>query len=70
MKVKFIGCSEDQIRWGSNDDPNNILKIGEIYELDKKEVHSWHTKYYLKGVKGKFNSVCFEEINEYTSKNA
>jgi hypothetical protein len=62
MKVKFIGCNEYQVKWGSNDDPNPLLEIDGIYELEKMEVHTWHTKYYLKGIKGKFNSVCFEKV--------
>jgi len=37
----------------------------EAYRLMGKrcfvEVHSWHTKVFLKGFKGSFNSVCFKE---------
>lgn len=58
--VKFIGCEDTQVRWGSNDDPNGILIEGEFYTLEDVEVHSWHTKVQIKGIKGKFNSVCFE----------
>jgi len=61
-KVKFIGCSESQIRWGTNDDPKDKLIIEEIYIIDEVEIHSWHTKVELVGIKGSFNSVCFEEI--------
>ena len=61
-KVKYTGCSDDQIKWGGHDDPKDILKIGEIYEVAKREVHSWHTKVFLVGIKGNFNSVCFEPI--------
>ena len=59
-KVKYIGCSKEQINWGGNDDPRTMLKVGEIYEVAKEEVHSWHTKIFLVGIEGKFNSVCFE----------
>lgn len=61
-KVKYIGADDDQIKWGNNDDPRKILIVGEIYIVSHTEIHSWHTKLYLKGIQGKFNSVCFEEI--------
>jgi hypothetical protein len=60
--VKFLGCSKAQIQWGYNDDPNGILVVGDEYIVEKVEVHTWHTKLYLKGIKGKFNSSCFEEV--------
>lgn len=59
-KVRYIGASDEQVRWGNNDDPRGLLEIGNIYEVEHEDVHSWHTKYSLKGIKGKFNSVCFE----------
>lgn len=63
--VRFKGCTEDQIRWGSNDDPNGLLTPGEVYEVEKIDVHTWHTKYILKGFPGRvFNSVCFEEVTK------
>ena len=61
-KVRYIGCDDDQIKWGNNSDPRGILVLGNIYEVEKKEVHSWHTKIFLSGIKGKFNSVCFEPV--------
>lgn len=65
MKVRFTECSEGQIRWGGHDDPNGLLIPGEVYEVEKVDVHSWHTKYILKGFPGQvFNSVCFEEVAE------
>jgi len=60
--VKFIGCSEEQIVWGNNDAPTNILIIGDKYYVEHVYVHSQHTKIELRGVKGRFNSVCFELI--------
>ena len=60
--VKFIGCSEEQINWGNNDDPNKILFVGDKYIVEKVEVHSYHTKLTLRGVYGMFNSVCFEKL--------
>ena len=60
--VKFIGCSQEQIAWGNNDDPNPILFVGNKYYVEKVEVHSYHTKLTLRGVTGRFNSVCFEKL--------
>ena len=60
-KVKFIGCTKAQINWGSSDNPDGLLKTGGVYEVEKEEVHGWHTKYLLAGFPGKkFNSVCFQ----------
>ena len=61
MKIKYKGCDKDQINFGGHDDPREILEVGHSYEIESKEVHSWHTKIKLKGIQGKFNSVCFEE---------
>lgn len=58
--VIFIGASEDQIKWGGNDDPNKYLKRGDLAVIESVEVHSWHTKLYLHGIPGKFNSVSFK----------
>lgn len=60
--VRFIGCSKEQVAWGGCDDPTPILFIGDLYYIEHVHVHTWHTKIELRGVKGKFNSVCFEEV--------
>ena len=60
--VKFIGCEKEQITWGNNDDPNLVLFVGDKYYVEKVEVHSYHTKLTLRGIYGRFNSVCFEKI--------
>lgn len=62
--VKFIGCSKEQIAWGNNDDPNSILFVGDRFYVEHVYVHSQHTKIELRGVKGKFNSVCFERCGK------
>lgn len=62
--VKFLGCTKEQIAWGNNDDPNSILFRNDLYYVEHVEVHSNHTKIELRGVKGKFNSVCFEVVND------
>ena len=56
-KVKFVSATDDQVNWGSNDDPRLVLDTNTIYEIENIKVHSWHTKVYLKGIKGKFNAV-------------
>lgn len=62
--VRFLGCSQEQINWGGNDDPNPHLFVGDKYFVERVEVHSQHTKIELRGVKGKFNSVCFEVVSK------
>lgn len=60
MKVKYIGATDEQVKWGGNDDPRGLLIEGDIYEVAKEEVHSWHTKLYLTEFPSKkFNSVSF-----------
>ena len=64
MKVKFIKSSNEQVKWGNNDDPSKYLKEGNIYDVMNKEVHSWHTKIILKDFPDKkFNDVSFEYID-------
>lgn len=62
MKVKYLGCTDDQAKWGSGQDPRKSLVEGQVYELEFEDEHSWHTLYYLEGIDGGFNSVCFEEV--------
>ena len=64
MKVKYIGASDAQVQWGGCDDPRDVLVEGELYEVDEEEVHTQHTKLSLVGIKGRFNSVCFERLEE------
>lgn len=62
MQVKYIikNPIKESINWGSHFDPNNILEYGKEYELDRAEVHSFHTKIFLKDFPDKsFNSVWF-----------
>jgi ribosomal protein S1 len=61
--VIFIGCSDSQINWGNNDDPNKYLTKGEKYAISLVDIHKWHTKISIEGISNKkFNSVCFEKI--------
>lgn len=61
-KAKYMGrATDEQVRWGSNDDPRGLLEPGKIYTIADVEVHSYHTKIYLVDFPGlKFNSVHFE----------
>lgn len=62
-RVKFLGeVSESQINWGGHTDPRGLLEKDKEYDVDDIEVHSWHTRIYLKGINGYFNSVWFEKI--------
>ena len=61
-KVKYTGSTETQVRWGNNDNPVGVLFEGDTYYVERVEIHTWHTKLYLRGVYGKFNSVCFEKV--------
>ena len=58
--VEYIGCSQEQIRWGNNDDPTLSLIVGKEYIIEKVNVHSQHTKIKLYNKVGWFNSVCFK----------
>jgi len=60
-KVVFLGGNEDTNKWGDCDNPNNLLNVGDTYTVDHTEVHSWHTKVFLKEVSGGFNSVLFDD---------
>jgi hypothetical protein len=56
----FLGATENQIAFGKNDDPNALLTNGGRYEVEEIEVHTMHTKIYLKDFPGrKFNSASF-----------
>ena len=60
--VRYVGASDAQVNWGGCDDPREILVEGDLFLLEDVEVHSWHTKVKLKGIEGRFNSVCFEHV--------
>lgn len=58
--VEYLGCSDEQVRWGNNDDPRSFLIVGKEYVIEKVFVHSQHTKIKLYNKMGMFNSVCFK----------
>lgn len=51
----------EQIRWGGHTNPIGILEVGKSYEVEKVEVHSSHTRVFLVGIKGYFNSIWFDD---------
>jgi len=60
-KVKFIETYP--FTWGVDKENANYLKLGNIYTVDRTEIHSFHTKVYLLEVPNiPFNSVWFEEV--------
>jgi hypothetical protein len=62
-RVIYVGATDEQVSWGaSNDDPRKMLIEGNIYQIEKVEVHTWHTKLEFRGVYGKFNSVSFKKL--------
>jgi hypothetical protein len=63
QKVRFIGVEcKEQIQWGGNTNPEGLLKTSDIYIVENYEIHSWHTKLFLKDIKGQFNPLWFEEV--------
>jgi hypothetical protein len=64
MRVRYIGCDEEQVKFGSTMDPRPFLITNAEYIIEKVEPHKWHTKLWLKGLGGPFNSVCFEEVED------
>lgn len=54
-------ATEEQINWGTNSDPRNLLIKGQPYRIKRVRVHSWHTKLTLHQIPGKFNSVHFDK---------
>ena len=65
MIVKYISASDEQVRWGSCDDPRGVLEEGAEYEVAVRKTHTWHTKYTLHGYHHlRFNSVCFEVVKK------
>jgi hypothetical protein len=64
-RVRFLGASDCQVTYYANDDPRTVLKAGDIYTVHHTSVCNWHTDVYLSGFPGKrFNSVCFEDVEE------
>ena len=61
MKLKFI--EKEPTTWGISSSRAKLLKLGETYDVERIEVHSCHTKVFLKEFPCvEFNSVWFEEV--------
>jgi len=54
-RVRYIGCTQEQINWGNNDRPYMCI-IDHIYTVSNVEVHTSHTKIELKGIIGRTSS--------------
>lgn len=60
-RARFLGASDDQVRYAGNSDPRQFLTVGAIYLVDVWKQEHWKTHVGLMGFPGKlFNSVCFE----------
>ena len=31
-RVKYIGCCKEQVKWGNNDNPDDILERGKVIQ--------------------------------------
>jgi hypothetical protein len=63
--VRYVPSKHDEdiAGFGNNKNPVGILNPEHHYVVEKVEVHSWHTKLWLEGVGGPFNSVHFEKVD-------
>ncbi|MCB9425894.1 MAG: hypothetical protein H6584_06200 [Flavobacteriales bacterium] len=60
--VQFESSTPSQIAWGNNDDPELVLQKNQVYEVEKVQLRSYHTKIHLKGIEGKFNGDSFRLV--------
>ena len=62
-KVKYIGVSDEQVRYGGHDDPRGILKEGMSYTVATVRIRSWNSDVVLQEFPDNgFNTVCFENV--------
>jgi len=62
-KVRFEHSTDAQVSWGSHDDPDKHLERGKTYTVLRTEVHSMHTKLYLREFPElKFNTCSFSNV--------
>ena len=58
--VVFLGHDNDKVQWGGCAETQGVLCKGGVSEIDRIEIHNWHTKLFLVGLPGKgFNSTMF-----------
>lgn len=56
-KVVYMGCSDEQLKWGGSDDPRQILIPGAVYAVD----YIWYNIVVLEEYPDKiFNTVFFD----------
>ena len=60
---KMVRYNGDTLSYYGTSDVKQ-LQVGKVYEVISIEVKDWQTNYYLHGVKGCFNSVWFETVEE------
>jgi hypothetical protein len=61
--VKCISTDKDIQKYGHAKGNLDCLEIGNIYNVESVDIHSWHTIITLKGIDGTFNSCLFENIH-------
>lgn len=57
---KFVRYNGGTMSYKGCDDPNNLV-VGQWYEVVDENDRGWQTDYKLKGIRGWFNSVWFDE---------
>ena len=61
-RVRYIPSKDDDsiALWGSgNKHPAGVLSPKLVYDVERVDIHTWHTKVWLRGVGGPFNSAHF-----------
>ena len=63
--VRFIGCTKEHLLCRECEDPTPQFFLGDKYYVEKVHTHPTHLSVELRGIKGKFNSNCFEEVEKH-----
>ena len=63
MTKKLVRYNGETMSYYECSDPR-VLKKGQIYEVENILESGYHTEYILKGIKGEFNSVWFDNVTE------
>lgn len=68
MSKKLVKYNGEKKSYYASSDPK-VLTKGQVYEVVCEKVSGFHTEYVLKGIKGEFNSIWFDEVstNVYTA---
>lgn len=62
IRVRYLGCTEEQATWKGLDDPRGVLTEVEVYTLTRYLVHFYHSEVMVEESHLSFNSVCFELV--------